>query len=166
MPPIFIFLMISFFMVFLWQSAQSVIWIAVAVCFLASLVLMNARKTSMRDGPNFWFSLGCLCFLATAASTAAGACNGRRHVAHYWAYAGQRSYSNVLPGEPALSHLDAGSVAFSADARLDFARATAYAGGGRRFCVAPVLGAAPQTVVHYWAAGVDCCPPGGGFACG
>uniref|UniRef100_A0A7S4QWE8 Uncharacterized protein n=1 Tax=Alexandrium monilatum TaxID=311494 RepID=A0A7S4QWE8_9DINO len=166
-PPAFIFLSISVFMVFLPHSAQAVIWVAVAVCLLISLIFMSVRK-SQRDGPNFWLCLGCLCLLATTSAAAAGAYNWRSHVARYWAYAGQRAYSNVLPGEPALSHADAGSLAFSVDARLDLARAAAHRSeGGRLFCVAPVLGRAPQEAVQYWAAGVGCCQPSGSsFSCG
>mmetsp|Transcript_70114 Transcript_70114/g.193965 ORF Transcript_70114/g.193965 Transcript_70114/m.193965 type:complete len:299 (+) Transcript_70114:160-1056(+) len=165
MLPALMFLMISFFMVFLSHSAQPAIWIAVAICGFISLVFMNARKAQTRDGPNFWLNLGFLCLLATTASTATGIYNWQTHVARYWAYAGQRDYTNVLPSEPALSHIDAGSIIFSADAHVDIASAASYR-GERRFCVAPVLGVAPQSIVEYWAAGLDCCPPGGNFTCG
>jgi len=165
MLPTLMFLIISFFMVFLSHSAQPVIWITVAAFTLVSLIFMNARKNGVRDGPNFWLNLGFLCSLATIASTAAGVYNWRSHTARYWAYAGQRAYSNVLPSVPALSHIDAGSIAFSIDAHLDLTRAASYSGDGRLFCVAPVVGAAPQTAVNYWAAGTGCCGQGGNFTC-
>lgn len=164
--PTCIFLLISFLMMYLSHSAQVAIWVAVAVCLLVSLIFMSARKTNLRDGPNFWLNLGFLCLLATVAATAVGVYNWRSHAARYWAYQGQRSYSNVLPGEPALSHIDAGSISFSADARLDLAGATGRRADGRLLCVAPVMGSAQQQVVNYWAAGVDCCLPSGNFTCG
>mmetsp|Transcript_71273 Transcript_71273/g.230829 ORF Transcript_71273/g.230829 Transcript_71273/m.230829 type:complete len:297 (-) Transcript_71273:272-1162(-) len=165
MLPTLMFLMISLFVVFLFHSVQPVIWVVVAICLLVSLVFMSARKVHMRDSPNFWLNLGSLCALATVAATAASLYNWQRHLARYWAYEGQRAYTNVLPSEPALSHLDAGRLLFSADARLDFAGAGVHGDSGR-LCVAPILGSAPQATVEYWAAGVGCCGPAGNFSCG
>uniref|UniRef100_A0A7S2HMW5 Uncharacterized protein n=1 Tax=Alexandrium andersonii TaxID=327968 RepID=A0A7S2HMW5_9DINO len=164
--PTIVFLVISFFMVYLSHSAQVAIWVAVTIFFLISLIFMSARKQGVQNGPNFWMNLGLLCFLATLMATILGVYNWRSHAARYWAYVGQRHYTNVLPSEPALSHIDAGSISFSSDAHLDFASAGSYRDGDRVFCVAPVVGTAPQSVVNYWAAGVGCCREGGNFTCG
>eukprot|EP00408_Alexandrium_pacificum_P028763 CAMPEP_0171207670 /NCGR_PEP_ID=MMETSP0790-20130122/27692_1 /TAXON_ID=2925 /ORGANISM="Alexandrium catenella, Strain OF101" /LENGTH=280 /DNA_ID=CAMNT_0011673241 /DNA_START=187 /DNA_END=1029 /DNA_ORIENTATION=+ len=164
--PISMFLVISFLMVYLSHSAQAGIWLAVILFSLISLIFMMARKRNTRDGPNFWLNLGLLCFLATTIATILGIYNMQNHTSRYWAYTGQRSYSNVLPSEPALSHIDAGTIFFSADARLDVARSAGYSSGEHIFCVAPVLGTAQQSVVHYWAAGFDCCRTSGNFTCG
>merc|ERR1719168_484085 len=71
---------------------------------------------------------------------------------------------NVMPEEPALSHLDAGKITFSKDARVDFEVVTGLA-DGQRYCVAPIVGKSPMTTVQYWAAGVDCCSQDGNFTC-
>mmetsp|Transcript_87644 Transcript_87644/g.203889 ORF Transcript_87644/g.203889 Transcript_87644/m.203889 type:complete len:294 (-) Transcript_87644:78-959(-) len=154
--PVLIFVLISFLMVFVSHTAQVVIWIVVAFCFFISFVFMITRKVHTRDGPNFWVNVGGLCALATIASTGAGIFNCRTNISHFWAYKGQRSYTNVLPSEPALSHLDGGTFIFSEDARVE-TTSFGFLHTGRYFCVAPIVGSAQQATVEYWAAGLDCC---------
>jgi len=162
--PSIVFLVVSCVIVFLFHTAQAVVWIMVVVCFLVSLLLMSVRKAPLRDGPNFWLNLGFLCVLATLSATLTSVYNWQNHMARYWAYEGQRMYTNVLPSEPALSHIDAGKIIFSSDAHLDLASYAEHKDGAS-FCVAPVVAAARQAVVEYWATGVDCCG-GGNFTCG
>merc|ERR550537_821201 len=82
----------------------------------------------------------------------------------YYAYDENRSYSNVLPTEPAEAHADAGKIKFSHTARVDTTRAMGYKAGSV-YCVAPILDDTQLDRVEYWAAGIDCCPSRGDFNC-
>ena len=63
---------------------------------------------------------------ASSVFDGASFCTPPRTFGVFWASEVQRDYSNVLPGEPALSHLDAGRIRFGPDARLDFANSARY----------------------------------------
>jgi len=163
--PAGVFLVISLSVATLLHQARAVCWALLTVCVGACLLLMAVR--SRRDGPNYWCNLGFLCLVATLTASTAGIWNFERTFGVFWASEGQRDYSNVLPGEPALSHLDAGRIRFGPDARLDFANSARYKDGRRTYCVVPIVqGARPAPAVQFWAAGVDCCGGSGNFSCG
>lgn len=160
--PLVVLTLLMVLFAFAYDRAPGVVWAAVALCYGAALVLMAVRQT--REGPRYWFNLGFLCVIATTAAIACGLVNWKRHFSVYAAYEGQRSYTNVLPMEPALSHLDAGKIMFSADAYIDVANAVGYT-DGHLYCVAPIMGQSSQPLVEYWAAGVGCCHKAGSFDC-
>mmetsp|Transcript_13199 Transcript_13199/g.24386 ORF Transcript_13199/g.24386 Transcript_13199/m.24386 type:complete len:300 (+) Transcript_13199:130-1029(+) len=121
------------------------------------------RSTSY-GGPMFGRLLGGSCLLAIAIGLMSGRFNFQRNVAPYWAYEGQREYANVVPTEPALLHMDAGVMGFSSDSHVDVQKAVGYH-NGHTYCVAPIVTSDAQTLIEYWAVGVDCCKLRGSFTC-
>lgn len=163
MFPSLMFSVISVTLAFLFHKLPGMCWSLTTFC--ASISVMFILVRPVREGPRYWFNLGCVCLLATVAANVTGFWNQYRHFGVYWAYEGQRVYLNVSPGEHALSHLDAGKIAFSLETRVDLSASVGLADGDR-FCVAPVVGTAPAKTVEYWAAGVNCCDQDGkNFTC-
>jgi len=176
LPWIF-FLTVSCSFVFVYQSSPAFVWVFMALCSMTALLLMvlPQRQRAMPgavSNPNWYLLLGILCLFATFLAALLGFWNFQRSMSFYWAYEGMRSYTNVLPTESALAHLDAGKITFSTSARLDVHSAIGYRDGGNLYCVVPVveqdhLGEAhnDQGRIEYWAAGVNCCDRSGSFSC-
>mmetsp|Transcript_76687 Transcript_76687/g.222650 ORF Transcript_76687/g.222650 Transcript_76687/m.222650 type:complete len:326 (-) Transcript_76687:80-1057(-) len=165
MMPAVMFSLVSLSYGLLFHSMPGICWVLTGLCLAISFLFMLARP--VRDGPRYWFNLGCLCFLATAAANIAGFWNMRRHFNTYWAYEGQRSYTNVSPRELALAHLDAGKILFVNEAHVQQTGAVGIMDEGRRYCVAPIVAGEQPAEVQFWAAGVDCCGADGAkFECG
>mmetsp|Transcript_87544 Transcript_87544/g.252451 ORF Transcript_87544/g.252451 Transcript_87544/m.252451 type:complete len:336 (+) Transcript_87544:129-1136(+) len=164
LPPVK-FVAVSLAMVFLYHRLPGACWTLTSLCLSVSVLFMLAP--SVRDGPRYWFNLGCLTFISVVVANVASFWNMRRHFDLYWAYDGQRSYANVAPNDAALSHIDAGKILFSNDAHVDVSAAVGIL-AGERYCVAPIRGREPAgRVVEHWAAGVGCCGPAGrDFVCG
>jgi len=160
--PLGIFTVLTVLFAFAFHRASSVVWVIVGLSFGLSLVFMAVRPT--REGPRYWFNLGFLCLVATSVAVACGNVNWKRNFSRYWAYDGQRTYTNVLPNEAALSHLDAGKILFSEDAHIDLASAVGFK-DEKLFCVAPIVGQTTESEVEYWAAGIGCCGKAGTFDC-
>lgn len=161
--PTTIFTVIMLFVTFFFHSLQPLVWVVVTLCVGLSVMFMVVRHS--RDGPKYWFNLGALCFIAAVCGTFIGLWNYQRNMLVFYAYDGQRQYNNVLPGDPALQHLDAGQLYFSPDAHVDMTYVQTHTSAGVTYCVAPVVGQASQDYVEYWAAGENCCT-GGHFTCG
>merc|ERR1719235_1022190 len=130
---------------------------------LVSFVFMVLEMSGRMGGQWFMF-LGTLGFVAVIFGTLAGLYNYHTHMFQYWSYDENRSYTNVLPSEPAAAHGDAGKMVFANTARVDTTRAVGYK-AGTTYCVAPILDDAQLDRVEYWAAGIDCCPSRGDFVC-
>eukprot|EP00928_Gymnodinium_smaydae_P082166 TRINITY_DN65568_c0_g1_i1.p1 TRINITY_DN65568_c0_g1~~TRINITY_DN65568_c0_g1_i1.p1 ORF type:complete len:289 (-),score=45.32 TRINITY_DN65568_c0_g1_i1:185-1051(-) len=163
MCPTLMFVFISCSFAFVYHSSAVAVWANVALCVAIAGVFLLVRQT--RQGtPMFWFNLGILCLVAVASAVYYGRRNFDRHFGVFWAYEGQRSYSNVSPDEPAASHLDAGRIVFTEGVRVDASRARAF----ENYCVAPIVGPKASAVVNYWSAGVGCCRSTEGmeFRCG
>lgn len=160
--PWMMFTVVSLFFTFLYHQASVVVWFVAALCAGVSIVFMIVRQR--RPGSMYWFVLGMLCFLAVTLAVFLGYYNYQKNMSVYWDYQGQRQYSNVLPSEPALMHLDAGQIEFSSGSALDASRAVGYR-DAKLYCVAPIVGEASQSLIEYWAAGVNCCEQRGAFSC-
>mmetsp|Transcript_117535 Transcript_117535/g.374501 ORF Transcript_117535/g.374501 Transcript_117535/m.374501 type:complete len:361 (-) Transcript_117535:215-1297(-) len=178
MLPVLVFVAISLCYCWVYHEKPAVIWSVTAFCLCLSMLFMVARQKN--GAPRFWFNVGFLVLLATVAANVGGQWNFHRHFFMYWAYEGQREYSNVSPKEPALSHLDGGKLIFTDDARVDVAASVGLLEGEDRVCVAPIVvassdssswraayTAAGRSSIEYWAAGVNCCGDGDGrtFTC-
>jgi len=162
--PFCIFALITATFTFVYHFSPAVTWTVVALC-LGVAVLLLAVKNKKQGGPMYWVTLGALSLVALVAGVSTGLWNHDRHMASYWAYEGQREYTNVLPSEPALAHLDAGRIIFSADSHLDKSKSVGYKIDGYMYCVAPIVGSDPSKKIEYWAASVDCCGQRGDFRC-
>jgi len=162
--PVLTFLLISLGWVFLYQQKPILFWSMTCACVGLSLLFMLVPP--VRDGPRYWFNLGCLCLVAAVSANGVGLWNFKQHLETYWAHEGQQVY-NVLPGDRALSHSDAGRLIFSGDAHVDVSASIGLQ-KGHRYCVAPIISAtSPVQQIQYWAAGVDCCGrDSGSFSCG
>lgn len=152
---------------FLYHIAAPLVWTFVVLCFLVSILLMfipfpwqNAPQNK-----NWYLLLGFLCFAATLLATTAGYWNVQQHLEPFWSYEGARSYTNVIPTESALSHLDAGKMIFSVDAKVDVSKAAGYR-DGTWYCVAPIVVGQNQEEIEFWAVGTNCCSQSGTFTCG
>lgn len=169
--PIACFTMLAVFITLLFHRLAILCWIFVVLSVGMSIMFMVVRQS--REGPKYWFNLGAVCFVATCFGFALGLWNYHRNMIIYWAYDGQREYSNVLPTTPAVQYLDAGQMSFSAGTVLDLDRVITYhtGTGGATYCLAPVVSgpaqssSRQQTVIEFWAAGLNCCEVNN-FHCG
>lgn len=78
-----------------------------------------------------------------------------------------REYKGVRPSTEPNAVMDAGILDFSQDAMLDTSSSAGYKFWFSTFCAAPIVdrndpNGAPIT---FWAVGVGCCAPRGGFTC-
>lgn len=163
--PSLIFFLTSSAFVFFMHSSQFLVFTVVGICVVVSALLMLVPQ-KRPNAPAYWFNAGIFCLAATILGSASGMWNYNRNIGLFWAYDGQREYTNVRPDEPALTHLDAGKIQFSSDARVDLSKAAAYS-GHRVYCAAPVVGSSSPNPIEYWAAGVGCCESSGSdFTCG
>merc|ERR1719160_1819178 len=105
------------------------------------------------DGKWYTF-LGILTLIAVVAGNIVGVYIYSQFFLQYWAYDMNRTYTNVLPSEPAAAHADAGIIKFASSARIDTTKAVGYK-SGKVYCVAPVMDETQTPRVEYWAAGYD-----------
>jgi len=81
-------------------------------------------------------------------------------------YHNARKYTNVVASEPSAAVADAGKLTFNDQTRVDINKSVGYIEeNGMVYCVAPIMGAANQPRIEYWAAGIDCCAASGDFWC-
>jgi len=159
---------VMFFTVLMILSFAFHHWTVIAALVLTSWVVLGVFYCTLssqgRMGGSWYGFLGGLCLIGCAAGAIAGTVNYQAHMYAYWAYEEGRVYTNLIPSEPAVAHLDAGKVIFSNSAIIDTTRAFGFKSGST-YCVAPILDDANNGHVEYWAAGIDCCPMRGGFNC-
>lgn len=151
------------YVVFYHHYAYGVIAGVVACVFFGMFFIV----TYLKSGPlaSLWYlAIGLLVLLAVAVGTCCGNYNYWDHLFQYWSVEEMRTYSNVMPTEPAASHPDAGVLIFSKDARVDTTRAVGHK-LGTSYCVAPILDEQNLDHVEYWAAGIDCCGSRADFSC-
>lgn len=136
--------------------------------FLALAVLFAVVGVTNRRNSFSFPVLGALCAFAAFSGCLAGLWGYHKVAAQYYLTDESRTYTDVLPGEPAVAHADAGTLIFSTDARVDMGRVVGYKSAGAVYCVAPILKKADMVTsrVEYWAAGTDCCHARTAFSCG
>ncbi|CAJ1336934.1 unnamed protein product [Effrenium voratum] len=143
------------------HSLPNLFWALATVYLLLSLLFLVVRQDE--SSPKYWNNLGGLLFLSTMLGCGCGLWNSRMTY-KYWAYQGQAKYENVKASNRATSFLDAGSLSFREDVRVDVDSAIGYSEGASTFCVAPLVDKDSTGAVQFWAAGADCCEEG--FRCG
>lgn len=146
---------------FIFHHSPYIVWLVGIGFTCLSFIFMSLA--GRLDGR--WYAvLGTLCLVAVIFGNTLGVYNYDTHFLQYWAYDENRTYSNVLPSEPAAAHADAGKLEFAQEARIDTTKAVGYKEGSV-YCVAPVMAATQSARIEYWAAGVDCCKQRADFQC-
>jgi hypothetical protein len=164
MVPELLFLVTTGLYAFIYHHSHELVWLLVLGLVALSVTFM-AMETSGRFGGGWYMFLGMLSLVAILAGNICGMYIYSEYFMQYWAYDQNRSYSNVLPSEPAAAHADAGKIEFAPTARIDTTKAVGYKSGAV-YCVAPVMDETQTSRVEYWAAGVDCCKQRADFGCG
>lgn len=159
--PWLIFCTISIAFLVAYHHHSLVTWAVVLAWGTQSLIFVTLRK---RMSGSWFLFIGILCLFACLCGSAAGLYNYDSYMYQYWSYEESRSYTNVLPSEPAAAHADAGKIVFSNSARVDTTRAVGFK-IGTVYCVAPIVDDTQTDHVEYWAVGTDCCPSRGDFDC-
>jgi hypothetical protein len=155
------FCTITLLYAFVYHHFREVVWLA-SLGFVALAAIFISLSARM-DGKWYTF-LGILTLIAVVAGNIVGVYIYSQFFLQYWAYDMNRTYTNVLPSEPAAAHADAGIIKFAASARIDTTKAVGYK-SGKVYCVAPVMDETQTSRVEYWAAGYDCCKQRADFTC-
>jgi len=149
--------------VFAYHHYAMLVWGIISLWMLLALLFLILDARTRMAGS--WFMLlGILCICAVINGCITGSYNYWSNMYPYWSYYEHRTYTNVLPTEPAVVHSDAGKIVFANTARVDTTRALGYK-VGTTYCVAPILDDARAGRVEYWAAGINCCNSRGDFSC-
>jgi len=166
--PWMIFTVIICALVFTYHRYAVSVWFVVFIFLAIAMSFAVLGIKNQRQGDGFRFGvLGALCAFATFSGCLVGLWGYHRIAAQYWLVEESRTYTNVLPGEPAVGHSDAGTLIFSTESRVDLGRVVGYKTAGIVYCVAPILKPGELTSrVEYFAAGTDCCHSRSGFSCG
>lgn len=158
--PFVLFLLITGAFTFLYHGVPGVCWLLVILGLFIGIINGPFRvNPSFAKGIWEWLPLA-MCWFASIMAMLVGMYNYSHHMAAYYTYKWNRSYSNVLPSESAGSHADAGKIVFSDSARVDITKAVGFYDEGHIYCAAPILDqqpATPDTNIGFWAVGVDCC---------
>lgn len=169
--PWLIFTTVAISLVFAYHRYVMSVW-CVVLMFLAFAVFFAVLGvTHRRQGQKFAI-LGALCAFATFVGCLVGLWEYHNIAAQYWLTEESTTYTNVLPGEPAIGHADAGTLIFSVDSRVDLGKVVGFKSNGVVYCVAPIIrqewlqGETLSSRVEYWAAGTDCCRARTSFTCG
>lgn len=132
---------------------------------LAFVGILTMVSDAGQDSGGWFLYLGTLLITGLAAGSITGLYNYQANTFRYWAYDEYRQYTNVLPSQLAKAHLDAGSIRFAEEARVDTTRTVGFKANSV-FCVAPIIDdSGPGTPIEYWAAGRDCCSKRSKFTC-
>lgn len=146
----------------------SAVVVFIALNAAAFTQVTDSSKYSGSGYLNTWHLLcGAYCVIGAMFGTMLGLHNYNQYMLAYWTYTEDRTYSNVIPTEPAAAHADAGKIYFADEAHVDTYKATGYMAGAT-YCVAPIFGGAPTSTVEYWAVGVTdppCCTRRASFTC-
>jgi len=158
--PWLLFVGISMLYAFLYHHSREIVWLASIACVALAAMFMSMDRMH----GNWYPFLGMLSLVAVLSGNICGMYNYSEYMLQYWAYNQNRSYTNVLPSEPAAAHADAGKIEFAGSARIDTTKAVGYKSGDT-YCVAPVMDETQTSRVEYWAAGIGCCKQRADFSC-
>jgi len=162
--PYAIFAGLLLFYVYMYHLLFHVAWLLSLVVVLISVVWIMSDMFTVTGGQWYVF-FGVLCMLAGLTATFVGLYIYFGYTFQFYKLGGLRTYSNVLPAEPADSHADAGKIFFTADSKVDITRAVGFQAQGGVYCVAPILDETQIARVNYWAVGRDCCNSRASFNC-
>lgn len=98
---------------------------------------------------------GCIVFIS-ALGMLLGYIGYSVYMRNYDVFNASVAYDSVPANSNPSAYTDAGSITFSADARIDPYKAAAYR-KGVTYCAAPIIGSDPSGFVGFWAVGTGCC---------
>lgn len=147
---------------FCFHHYSIIVWGLVILCCMMSILFLVLSSRNPR-GPAYTY-LGVLCLFACFVATCMGLMIYCTYMHNYFSYSENRTYTDVLPSEPAAAHSDAGTMVFTAESRVDTTKALGYK-AGTVYCVAPILDDTQSSSVEYWAVGTDCCSQRADFNC-
>lgn len=160
---------------FCWACLLLLLSFIMAAGFLGWLEREDAVIFSDGRNPSWFFFITFSCLLAWVFAAVFGQLNFYFNTLPYNQYVHMELYPSVNPHDDGTQYLDAGRIIFSEGSRLNLTRSASYKSGDI-YCVAPIVndispGVTTQSVetmsYDYWAAGINCCSPGGDdFACG
>jgi hypothetical protein len=162
--PFIIFAGVLLFYVYMYHSFFHIAWL-MSLCLVLFSAVWIFSDLLTREGGQWYVFFGVLCLLASIAATLVGLYIYFEYTFQFYKLGGLRTYSNVLPSEPAASHADAGKIYFSPDAKVDITRAVGFKAQGGVYCVAPILDDTEIARVNFWAVGRDCCNSRASFNC-
>lgn len=162
--PYLIFAGLLWVYVYLYHTFFHLAWLLSLAGVLVSTVWIVSDLFTIQGGQWYVF-FGVLCLLATLSATAVGLYIYFGFTFQFYKIGGLRTYTNVLPAEPAGAHADAGKIYFSPDSKVDITRAVGFQAQGGVYCVAPILDETQVARVNFWAAGRDCCLSRASFNC-
>jgi len=162
--PYLIFAGLLLFYVYMYHVYFHIAWLLSLVVVLVSTVWIVSDLFSIKGGQWYVF-FGVLCMLAAIAATCVGLYIYFGFTYQFYKIGGLRTYTNVLPAEPAEAHADAGKIYFSPDSKVDITRAVGFQAQGGVYCVAPILDETEIARVNFWAVGRDCCLSRASFNC-
>jgi len=162
--PYLIFAGLLLFYVYMYHIWFHIAWLLSLAVVLVSTVWIVSDLFSIRGGQWYVF-FGVLCMLAALAATAVGLYIYFAYTYQFYKIGGLRTYTNVLPAEPADSHADAGKIYFTPNSKVDITRAVGFQAQGGVYCVAPILDETQIARVNFWAVGRDCCLSRASFNC-
>mmetsp|Transcript_58526 Transcript_58526/g.128323 ORF Transcript_58526/g.128323 Transcript_58526/m.128323 type:complete len:312 (+) Transcript_58526:99-1034(+) len=150
--PWIIFMIVTACFLFLSHVVPVVVW-AVALLYLGvGLVFIAVDRQSKTQ----YIGIGILTVLATVMGVLIGSMLFQQYLRPFWMYLDSAEYNNVIPGDPAAAHADAGRVVFSRDAIVQTLKSVGYRDGST-YCVAPIMDKYMTGRVQFWAVGQDCC---------
>jgi len=164
MVPYLIFAGLLAFYVYLYHDLFHVAWLLSLVAVLVSFVWIASDLYTIKGGQWYVF-FGVLTLLAGLAATGVGLYIYFGYTYQFYKLGGLRTYTNVLPAEPADSHADAGKIYFTPNSKVDITRAVGFQAQGGVYCVAPILDETQLARVNFWAVGRDCCLSRASFNC-
>jgi len=147
----------------------------VAVLFVIPVILLALVGAfcyiRYRQRRNNEVILGLLCLTAVLAGICVGSYAVIKNLNEFYRLGRGASYYNVLTTETAASKIDATTLDFTSDTKVDTSRTYGYVdahtGTAKMYCVAPVSSGNPlETRVQFFAAGLNCCGSRTDFRCG
>eukprot|EP00747_Dinoflagellata_sp_TGD_P210720 gnl/TRDRNA2_/TRDRNA2_83983_c0_seq1.p1 gnl/TRDRNA2_/TRDRNA2_83983_c0~~gnl/TRDRNA2_/TRDRNA2_83983_c0_seq1.p1 ORF type:complete len:620 (+),score=112.69 gnl/TRDRNA2_/TRDRNA2_83983_c0_seq1:250-2109(+) len=139
-----------------WRFANTWLWIFYIVVLTVVVSLLMTPKKG---------TFGTFLLMCAATGIYLGSWNYQYNAHHYCQIRQHRAYSNVLAEAKAIEYSDAGKVEFAAPAYVDREKSVGFLLKGINYCAAPVMSQATPTRVEFWAVGIECCSPRGGFYC-
>mmetsp|Transcript_42618 Transcript_42618/g.90223 ORF Transcript_42618/g.90223 Transcript_42618/m.90223 type:complete len:307 (+) Transcript_42618:86-1006(+) len=139
-------------LVFAFHLRPILVCVTLALFLFVAAFVIYLEQTVFRT----WKSTGFLVIFAVCCGVAGGTLLYGTYLKQVNSISSLRRYDNVLPSEPAAGRQDAGKIFFAHGSRADVFRSVGFKDKDT-YCVAPISVDNDDSVVQYWAVGVNCC---------